>query len=86
MKITGRDFSAGRGVGDFDSPSSSRRESHQIREGRPSPLSFFFFPLARLHEQWEGLMLPGSNASSGCVATGSTWSGSHASGVIGSAR
>lgn len=51
MKITGRDFSAGRGVGDFDSPSSSRRESHQIREGRPSPLSFFFFPLALLHEQ-----------------------------------
>ena len=50
MKITGRDFSAGRDVEDFDSP-SSRRESHHIREGRPSPLSFFFFPLALLHEQ-----------------------------------
>ena len=80
---TRRDCSAARGSGDSDSLPPS---SYQTLDGTPRSLLFDPLPLERLHEQWAALMFPGSNAKSGLVSTGMTWSGSHASGVMASAR
>ena len=59
---------------------------YQSRDGEPMDGAPRLAPRERLHDAWAGRMFPGSNASSGCAATGCTWSGSHASGVPGAAR